>query len=63
MNNPIRELCRKVDDWARNNAQDDFWYGSRQSYWAAALRNKIVTNEQYDSAADYYGNLWTYRGD
>ena len=59
----INNLVNMVNDWARNHAQDDYFYGSRQSYWAAALTNKIITREEYDRGAQHYGNLWTYRGD
>lgn len=62
MNN-MDELVKIVNKWARDNASNDYFYGSRQSYWAAALANHIITNIQYNRAAAYYGNLWTYRGD
>jgi hypothetical protein len=58
-----RETINKVDNWAKDNATDDFWYGSRQSYWSVALTKGFITREQYDQAEDYYGSLWTYRGD
>lgn len=59
----IQDLAKIVHAWAPQHASEDYWYGSRQSYWAAALSNKIVTRDEYDFAAAYYANLWTYRGD
>jgi hypothetical protein len=58
-----RAIIDTVDNWAKDNAKDDYWYGSRQSYWAVALINKIITRDQYDQAEEHFGNLWTYRGD
>jgi hypothetical protein len=58
-----RSIIDRVDEWAKDNAKDDYWYGSRQSYWAAALSNKVITIGDYENAKDYYGRLWTYRGD
>lgn len=61
--NSMDEVFNIVNSWARDNASDDYLYGSRQSYWAAALNQRIITSDEYDRAAAYYGNLWTYRGD
>ena len=52
-----------VDNWARQNASDDFHYGSPQSYWRAALNAGIINQEQYEYARNHYGTLWNYRGD
>ncbi len=59
----MSELCQSVNNWAKDNASDDYLYGSRQSYWAAALQHKIINKDDYARAAAYYGQLWTYRGD
>lgn len=59
----IKELAEIIHAWAPKNAPDDYWYGSRQSYWAAALHAKVITKLEYDLGAAYYANLWTYRGD
>jgi hypothetical protein len=56
-------LMDKVNQWAKDNATDDFYYGSRQSYWAAALANKFITVEEYEHGQQIYGHIWTYRGD
>jgi hypothetical protein len=53
----------KVNKWAREHAPTDYNYGSRQSYWALALQEKIINELDYQYAAAWYGNLWTYRGD
>lgn len=52
-----------VEHWARTNAQEDWRYGSPQSYWRGALSAGIITREQYEYAAAHYGNMWNYRGD
>ena len=57
------DTIQRVNHWATQNALDDYQYGSRQSYWALALNQKVITRQEYDYAATYYGTLWTYRGD
>lgn len=59
----INDLCDIVNNWAKDHAVDDYLYGSRQSYWAAALASKIITRDEYERGAGFYTNLWTYRGD
>ena len=38
-------------------------YGSRASLWGCGLRANKVSEELYDKARVYYGNLWNYVGD
>ena len=59
----IRDLINRVNLWARENASNDYMYGSPQSYFAVALSRNVISRADYDIAEKYYGNLWTYRGD
>lgn len=59
----MKDLCQRVNSWAKDNATSDYNYGSRQSYWAAAVSSGIITSEEYKAGETYYGTLWTYRGD
>lgn len=59
----FQDTVNKVNLWAVKHAPVDFSYGSRQSYWALALQEKIITKHEYDYAAAWYGTMWTYRGD
>lgn len=52
-----------VEQWARVHANEDFMYGSPQSWWAKARGANIINDDQYEEAKTYYGTLWTYRGD
>ena len=38
-------------------------YGSRASLFGKGLENKIITQEEYNKAREYYGKLWFYVGD
>ena len=53
----------RVNAWARDNAQNDFYYGTRYSYYKAAKMAWVIEKDEYDLAERYYGSLWTYRGD
>ena len=53
----------RVNAWARDNAQNDFYYGTRYSYYKAAKMAWVIDQDEYDLAERYYGSLWTYRGD
>ena len=53
----------RVNAWARDNAQNDFYYGTRYSYYKAAKMAWVIEQDEYDLAERYYGSLWTYRGD
>jgi len=58
-----KELTTRVNDWARVNAPSCFNYGSRYSYWANAKHEGICTEEEFNYAAEIFGDLWHYRGD
>ena len=62
-NREFTDVVNMVNEWAKDNASVDYYYGTRQSYWAEAMRKGIITQNQYQDASAYYGNLWTYRGD
>lgn len=57
------DVFNKVNTWAQTNASNDYYYGTRYSYWHAALTAGICTKEEFDYAENHYGRLWTYRGD
>lgn len=59
----MTELYNKVNEWAKINASEDFYYGSPQSYWIKALNNNIITQDEYLAGEKYYAKLWCYRGD
>ena len=52
-----------VHNWAATNVPTQLAYNSRATYWASARNAQIITEEQYDFASSYYGNLWCYTGD
>jgi len=56
-------MKHNVEQWARVHANEDFMYGSPQSWWAKARGANIINDDQYEEAKTYYGTLWTYRGD
>jgi hypothetical protein len=63
---PVRywpNLVSIVNMWATQNAAEDYTYGSRQSYWLAALNNHVITIYEFEYARSKYGDLWSYRGD
>lgn len=63
---PVRywpNLVSTVNMWAIQNAAEDYTYGSRQSYWIAALNNNVISMHELEYAHSKYGNLWSYRGD
>ena len=37
-------------------------YGSRASLFGKGLESKVITNEEYKEAREYYGKLWFYTG-
>lgn len=53
----------RVCAWAKDHAQNDFYYGTRYSYYKAAKLSWVIEQDEYDLAEKYYGELWTYRGD
>lgn len=53
----------RVNAWAQLNASDDYYYGTRFSYWRSALAAGICTEDEYNNAKKHYANLWDYRGD
>lgn len=53
----------KVNTWAKVNAQVDYNYGAPYTYYRAALRENVITKEEYDFAKLIIGTLWNYRGD
>jgi antirestriction protein ArdC len=59
----ITEIIDRVNSWAKENAQNDFYYGSRYSYYRPAKECLIIDQDEYDLAEKYYGQLWHYRGD
>jgi len=61
MNN--HDLREKVLIWARENAQEDFYYGTPYSFCRRALINEVITQDEFDTLQIMYGNLWLYRGD
>ena len=56
-------LRADVNEWARENRQDDFYYGSPYSYWSAAMYAGVITQSDLDLAEKMYGHSWHYRGD
>lgn len=52
-----------VENWAKENVPNEYSYNSRATYWRSAMIAGIITQEQYDCAGDFYGNLWFYTGD
>lgn len=56
-------LLSIVNMWAKQNAAEDYTYGSRQSYWLGALNNHVITEHEFNYARNKYGDLWSYRGD
>ena len=52
-----------VNEWAKANVPDTYNYSSRAAYWYSALRAGIITQDLYDYAREYFGNLWDYTGD
>ena len=63
INQDLTQMIDYITQWAMVNRKDDYYYGTRQSYFQAALSDALITREQYDAARDHFGNLWTYRGD
>ena len=56
-------IGKAVRAWARENCPDDLDYGSPYSYYANAKHEGIVTEDEMQFMARYYGELWHYRGD
>ena len=56
-------ISDRVNAWAKDYAQNDFYYGTRYSYYKAAKMAWVIEQDEYDLAERYYGELWTYRGD
>jgi hypothetical protein len=54
---------RRVYGWAVVHRHDDVHYGSRASWWRAALDEGVCTMDEYEEARRVYGTLWDYRGD
>jgi hypothetical protein len=63
MDNAIHELNRKVIVWARENAENDLYYGTPYSYCRKAFYADFISESEFESLEKYYGNLWHYRGD
>lgn len=59
----ITSVINRVNTWARHNVPNDYNNSSRRVYFRAALTAGIITPDEYNSAENYYGNLWTYVGD
>lgn len=59
----MREIAQKAHDWARENAYDDWAYGTRYSYCVKMLHAGQLTQDEFDGLEKYYGRLWHYRGD
>jgi len=59
----INELVQKVINWARQNAQEDLYFGAPYSYCRSALSSGFISESEFDALEKYYGNLWHYRGD
>lgn len=38
-------------------------YGSYCSLYSDALRNNLITREEFAIAKEYYGHIWNYAGD
>ncbi len=59
----FRKKKNEVVEWARNNCSNDLYYGTPYSYWVNAKLEGICSDEEFDTAKIWYGNLWHYRGD
>jgi len=59
MGKDIRDLTRSLRELYPTTGM----YGSRESLYSEGSRDKIITNEEYNSARKYYGRLWSYTGD
>lgn len=56
--NEIRKMYNKLCDLYPHES-----FGSRSSVFIRALRNNMVTEEEFEAAREYYGSLWNYCGD
>lgn len=57
------DLLTRVHTWASENDLESYNYSSRYTYWTHALNAKVITEEEYQTAKKYYGNIWDYTGD
>lgn len=59
----LTQMIHYITQWAMVNRSDDYNYGTRSSYFQAALSEGLITQEEYEAARSHFGNLWDYRGD
>ena len=59
MGKDIRDLTKNLRELYPETGMN----GSRASLYGEGSRDKIITNEEYNSARKYYGRLWSYTGD
>lgn len=58
-----KDMIQRVKQWARTNAPNDYFYGAPYSYFQSALTANFINKQDYSTAEQYFGKLWTYRGD
>lgn len=59
----FRDVCWKVNQWARENVPNEWMYNSRMTYYGSAMREGIITQDEYNLCRRMFGDIWNYVGD
>ena len=58
----VKDIRQLTSELAEIYPVEDM-YGSRASLYGRALKDSLITREEYNKAKLYYGGLWYYTGD
>jgi hypothetical protein len=56
-------VYERVCKWGKEFDSDTYNYGSKATLWRNAKADGIITQQEYDFADNYYGEMFYWTGD